>query len=265
MPEGDRATVERIIANTINEMALGDPDALAAHIVAALAAAGYVIVPSNGIEDTALGPQPFDKLTREMRPQDPFGDGRDWTFRTGEHGGDEPDNMPQTIKATDAAGRSAIYVPLTHGGKIVVPRPYPETVSSNRAETRQLYRSPNEDRWFLARDPATGTAFVRHQANAPSGGQVTDIELGAFLSGPQNPEREALLRLIGASILNPRGVEVDDEPAAVDTRGEWSDAELHELGDMLVRGVPIEEISRRLRRDHVEIRDKVAEVGRACR
>jgi hypothetical protein len=27
--------------------------------------------------------------------------------------------MPQTIKATDAAGRWAIYVPLTRGGKIV--------------------------------------------------------------------------------------------------------------------------------------------------
>jgi hypothetical protein len=38
-------------------------------------------------------------------------------------------------------GCLAIYVPLTHGGKIVLPLPYPETVSSNRAETRQLYRS----------------------------------------------------------------------------------------------------------------------------
>jgi hypothetical protein len=107
-----------------------------------------------------------------MRPQDLFGDGRDWTFMTGEHGGDEPDNMPQTIKATDAAGRWAIYVPLTRGGKIVVPQPYPETVSSNCAETRQLYRSRNGDAWFLARDPAAGTAFVRHQANAPSGGHA---------------------------------------------------------------------------------------------
>jgi len=52
-----------------------------------------------------------------------------------------------------------------------------------------LYRSPNGDSWFLARDPETGLAFVRHQANTPSGGQVTDIEMNAFLSGPQNPER----------------------------------------------------------------------------
>jgi hypothetical protein len=217
------------------------------------------------MEDTALGPQPFDKLTREMRPQDPLGDGRDWRFRTGEHGGDEPDNMPQTIKATDAAGRWAIYVPLTRGGKIVVPRPYPETASSNRAETKQLYRSPNGDTWFLARDPATGAAFVRHQANALSGGHVTDMEISAFLSGPRNPEHEALLRLIGASILDPHGAEADDAPAAGNTGREWSDAELNELGDMLVRGVPMEEIARSLRRDTVEVRDKIAEVGQACR
>ena len=87
--------------------------------------AGYRIHPVNLKGDTALGSQPFDELTPEMRPQDPCGDGRDWTFRTGEHGGDEPDNMPQTIKATDATGRWAIYVPLTRGAKIVVPRPYP--------------------------------------------------------------------------------------------------------------------------------------------
>ena len=46
---------------------------------------------------------------------------------------------------------------------------------------------------------------------------------------------------------------------------EWSDAELTELGDMLVRGLSIEEIARVLRRGHREVRGKVAEVGRACR
>jgi len=46
---------------------------------------------------------------------------------------------------------------------------------------------------------------------------------------------------------------------------EWSDAELRELGDMLVGGLSIEEIAGRLRRDRAEVRDKVAEVGRACR
>jgi hypothetical protein len=239
---------------------------LAARIVAALGEGGYRILPTNRIEDTALGPQPFDKLTRDMRPQDHFGDGRDWTFRTGEHGGDEPDNMPQTIKATDAAGRWAIYVPLTRGGKIVVPRPYSATVTNlPPAEMTPLYRSPNGDTWFLARDPETGSAFVRHQANTPSGGQVTDTELGAFLSGPRNPEHEALLRLIGASILDPHGAEADGGTAEVTTRLEWSDGELNELGNLLVRGLPIEEIGNRLRRDHGDVHNKVVEIGRACR
>jgi hypothetical protein len=112
MSKVEASAVERIIANTINETARGDPDALAARIVAALAEAGYRIVPANGREDTVLSPR--------------------------------------------------------------------------RTKTRQLYRSPNGDSWFLVRDPATGSAFVRHQANAPSGGQVTDIDLGAF---PQRPRK----------------------------------------------------------------------------
>ena len=63
-------------------------------------------------------------LTPEMRPQDTYGDGRDWTFKPSEHGGDEPDNMPQAIKASDAVERWASYVPLTRAGKkMVVPRP----------------------------------------------------------------------------------------------------------------------------------------------
>ena len=100
MSKVEALAVERIIANTISETPRGDPDALAARIVAALAEAGYRILPPHGRENAA--PRP--------------------------------------------------------------PRPEP----------RQLYRSPNGDSWFLARDPETGSAFVRHQANAPSGGQVTD-------------------------------------------------------------------------------------------
>ena len=64
-------------------------------------------------------------------------------------------------------------------------------------EKRELYSSPNGDRWFLSRDPATGHVFIRHEANIRSGGHLTDIEVGAFLSGGRNPEHQALLRLIG--------------------------------------------------------------------
>jgi hypothetical protein len=89
----------------------------------------------------------------------------------------------------------------------------------------QLYRSPNGDTWFLARDPATGLTFVRHQANAASGGQVTDIEIATFLSGSPHPQQQVLLRVVGASIVDPQGTAVEDEPLDTDTEREWSDAE----------------------------------------
>jgi hypothetical protein len=57
-------------------------------------------------------------------------------------------------------------------------------------ETRELYGSPNGDRWLLGRD--AGRVFVRHEANAPSGGQVTHTDIGDFLSrGARNPEQSA--------------------------------------------------------------------------
>jgi hypothetical protein len=193
MSRADVPAVERIIANTINETARGDPDALAARIVAALGEAGYRIVPANGKEDTALGSQP------------------------------------------------------------------------DKSGIEQLYHSPNGDTWFLAHHPTTGLAFVRHQGNASSSGQVTDIEIATFLSGPPHPEQEALLRFIGASIIDPHGTAVVDQLPAADTRREWSDAELTQLGNMLVRGLAVEEIARLLGGDHGEVQDKVDEIGRACR
>ena len=128
-----------------------------------------------------------------------------------------------------------------------------------------LYRSPNGDVWFLARHPETGAAFVRHQANAASGGQVTHVEIDDFLSGPQSPERDALLRAIGSLIIDPQGAEAEEEPPVMNPNKEWSDAELKELGDLLLCGLTIEEIAPLLGRDQHEVRDKVAEVGRACR
>jgi hypothetical protein len=78
----DVAAVERIIAHTIVETACGDLVALISRIVAASAEAGYRIATVNLIKDTALGSQPFDELTPpDMRPQDTYGNGRDWTSR----------------------------------------------------------------------------------------------------------------------------------------------------------------------------------------
>lgn len=65
-------------------------------------------------------------------------------------------------------------------------------------EMRELYSSPNGDRWYLARDVDLGQVFVRHEPNIPSGGKAAHIEVGAFLDrGGHGPEHRALLRLIG--------------------------------------------------------------------
>ena len=68
-------------------------------------------------------------------------------------------------------------------------------------QTRDIYSSPNGDRWFLARETDRGRVFVRHEANPASGGRVSDIEIGTFLSGPLHAEQQALLRLI-ATLVN---------------------------------------------------------------
>lgn len=51
----------------------------------------------------------------EGRPQDPHLDGRDLTFEALEHGGAEPDTMPNAIRVTDPQGRTAVYVFLRVG------------------------------------------------------------------------------------------------------------------------------------------------------
>jgi hypothetical protein len=39
--------------------------------------------------------------------------GAAWALELLEHRGEKPDTMPQAIRATDTAGRSCIYVPIT--------------------------------------------------------------------------------------------------------------------------------------------------------
>jgi hypothetical protein len=54
---------------------------------------------------------------------------------------------------------------------------------------------------LLALDPDTGRVFVRREPNLPSGGQVADFDIGAFLIAAGNgPEKQELLRLIGTLV-----------------------------------------------------------------
>jgi len=67
--------------------------------------------------------------------------------------------------------------------------------------TREIYHSANGDRWLLAVDADTDLVFVRHEPNLPSGGQVADIDIGAFLIAPGGgPDKQELLRLIGTLV-----------------------------------------------------------------
>jgi hypothetical protein len=78
--------------------------------------------------------------------------------------------------------------------------------------TRTLYLSSNGDRWLLARETESGRVFVRHQPNLPSGGRVTDLDVGAFLAaGPPGPQHQELLRLIG-TLVEGEEPALDSEP-----------------------------------------------------
>jgi hypothetical protein len=65
------------------------------------------------------------------------------------------------------------------------------------SQEREIYRSANGDRWFLCREGER--VFVLHNANEPSGGKSTLVELGDFLrSGNAGPEHQALRHMIGS-------------------------------------------------------------------
>ncbi len=67
-------------------------------------------------------------------------------------------------------------------------------------ESRELYRSPNGDRWLLIREALSLRVLVRHEPNLPSAGKASVVEVGEFLSRGHGPEQQALLRLIGSLV-----------------------------------------------------------------
>jgi hypothetical protein len=66
-------------------------------------------------------------------------------------------------------------------------------------KTKELYSSPNGDRWLLCKEQS-GHVFVVHQPNVPSGGRISRVELGDFLSRGQGPEQQALLSIIASTL-----------------------------------------------------------------
>ena len=62
--------------------------------------------------------------------------------------------------------------------------------------------------------------------------------------------------------MKTQSASANGDQSNLNTGREWSDAELMELGDLLMYEISIKEIARLLERDH---RDVQVEIGRACR
>ena len=69
-------------------------------------------------------------------------------------------------------------------------------------KARELHHRLNRDRLFLIRE-LSGSVFIRHEANASSGGHIEHLELAAFLNSGEGPEHQELLRLIGTLVEDP--------------------------------------------------------------
>jgi hypothetical protein len=81
------------------------------------------------------------------------------------------------------------------------------------SQVKLLYSSENGDRWFLVRETEPARVFVRHEPNPPSGGRISNIDIGDFLiRGGTGPEKRALLQLIG-TLVEDRAVAHVDEPS----------------------------------------------------
>src|SRR5947209_15693237 len=61
---------------------------------------------------------------------------------------------------------------------------------------KELYNSPNGDRWSLCR-VQSGKLVVSHEPNKASGGRASDIDVEVFLSqGGRGPEHQALIEAL---------------------------------------------------------------------
>jgi hypothetical protein len=64
-----------------------------------------------------------------------------------------------------------------------------------------FYRSSNGDQWDLVREPGSEALLVRHRPNKASGGVPSTMGIDEFLSEGHGPQHEALLRVLGSSLV----------------------------------------------------------------
>jgi hypothetical protein len=71
---------------------------------------------------------------------------------------------------------------------------------SAAVRTREIYRSPNGDRWLLARGPETSRVFVRHEPTFPQVDRSWTLRSPFLIAAGNGPEKQELLRLIGTLV-----------------------------------------------------------------
>jgi hypothetical protein len=92
---------------------------------------------------------------------------------------------------------------------------------------KELYKSPNGDRWFLCRN-ISGDLIVSHEPNRASGGGPSEIAVDVFLAhGGNGPEHQALVEALAALGLD----------VAVEWRGESSAEAVAKLSQALGQAV----------------------------
>lgn len=103
--------------------------------------------------------------------------------------------MGDLLSTPELRGRIARFLHKYKDGDSGAP---PSSAAADPAAAlKELYRSGNGDRWLLGRDGADGALYVRHEPNAASGGQPSQLHVDVFLrQGGRGPEVQELLRLL---------------------------------------------------------------------
>jgi hypothetical protein len=68
-------------------------------------------------------------------------------------------------------------------------------------QERAFYSSENGDEWRLVRND-DGHVTIKHVSNIPSGGQVTTLELAAFLDHERHSPQNRSLHLLIATLVS---------------------------------------------------------------
>ena len=90
----------------------------------------------------------------------------------------EARNLAETMRDSDA--RSTMLAVAAGYEKLA--RRAAAAKAEVLANSTDVYRSSNGDRWRLITDPVSGRRVVRHEPNTASGGQITETPVEDFLA-----------------------------------------------------------------------------------